>query len=403
MLLAAHLDRVASALAAKNGAQLADLLSLTHRPVPLDVAALSLDQITQLCATKLGRFQAFAEVVAGVLHARKQVLQETFSDAYDSQIASFVKFMEIFRTETNWLVPFLHVLTVDTRLLAARADREASERAGDEVHDRLRGAEQQLKKGFSMTANDRAPAEHNKKLGALFIVNQLFKIYFKLNMIHLCRNLIRAVEGPAFPEFERFSKSDKVTYQYYVGRISMFEDQYHKAEQCLDYAWKHCHQHSLRNKRMILRFLVPVKLLLGVMPSPQLIQDYALDEYTGLTNAIRTGNLRLFNEYLDRFQDNFIQQGVYLLIEKLRLVVMRNLFKKVYLVRQSHQLRLRDFQVALQLVMGADQPPMAMDEIECILTNLIFQGYLKGYMSHQKKVLVVSKTQPFPAITDVSS
>lgn len=114
-----------------------------------------------------------------------------------------------------------------------------------------RSAEQHLKKGFSMSANDRAPPEHNKKLGSLFIVNQLFKIYFKLNTIQLCRNLIRAVEGPAFPEFEKFSKSDKVTYQYYVGRISMFEDQYHKAEKCLDYAWKHCHQNKTRNKRCV--------------------------------------------------------------------------------------------------------------------------------------------------------
>lgn len=102
-----------------------------------------------------------------------------------------------------------------------------------------------------MSANDRAPAEHNKKLGALFIVNQLFKIYFRLNTIQLCRNLIRAVEGPAFPDFEKFSKSDKVTYQYYVGRISMFEDQYHKAETCLDYAWKHCHASKTRNKRCV--------------------------------------------------------------------------------------------------------------------------------------------------------
>jgi nuclear mRNA export protein PCID2/THP1 len=237
-----------------------------------------------------------------------------------------------------------------------QADRAASDEAGDEVTDSLRSAEQHLKKGFSMAANDRAPPEHNKKLGSLFIVNQLFKIYFKLNMIHLCRNLIRAVEGPAFPSFELFTKSDQVTYQYYVGRISMFEDQYHKAEKCLDYAWKHCHKDNMRNKRcvrtrgalglisrtdlpsafcyhsMILRFLVPVKLLLGVMPSPQLMQTYQLDEYSGLTEAIRDGNLLRFNEYLDQYQDNFIQQGVYLLIEKLRLIVLRNLFKKVYVV-----------------------------------------------------------------------
>lgn len=90
---------------------------------------------------------------------------------------------------------------------------------------------------------------------------------------------------------------------------------------------------------MILQFLVPVKLLLGVMPSPQLMEMYALEEYTGLTDAIRMGNLQLFNEYLDRYQDKFIQQGVYLLIEKLRLVVLRNLFKKVYVTAIAYQLR----------------------------------------------------------------
>jgi hypothetical protein len=80
---------------------------------------------------------------------------------------------------------------------------------------------------------------------------------------------------------------------------------------------------------MILQFLVPVKLLLGIMPSPNLIEEYALEEYTGLTEAIRTGNLQSFNAYLDKYQDRFIQQGVYLLIEKLRLVVLRNLLKKM--------------------------------------------------------------------------
>ena len=37
-----------------------------------------------------------------------------------------------------------------------------------------------------------------------------------------------------------------------------------------------------------------------------------------------------------------------------------------------------------------------MDEIECIVANLIFQGKVKGYISHQKRVVVVSKADPFP-------
>lgn len=61
---------------------------------------------------------------------------------------------------------------------------------------------------------------------------------------------------------------------------------------------------------------------------------------------------------------------------------------------------MQDFQQALEFILGE---PTEMDEIECILANLIFKGYVKGYMSHQKKILVVSKAQPFPPITDVSN
>ena len=38
------------------------------------------------------------------------------------------------------------------------------------------------------------------------------------------------------------------------------------------------------------------------------------------------------------------------------------------------------------------------DEIECIMANLIFRGYLKGYIAHAKGFLVVSKKLAFPAI-----
>ncbi|CEG45104.1 pci domain-containing protein 2 [Plasmopara halstedii] len=399
MKLAAFVDRVEAAIASQDGKLMAQMLRLTGGCADVELHALTAQQVAQTCQNLLTRFDGYAEVVAGIIEACKHLSLQSYTKAYSAQIGAVIKFMEMFREETNWVMPFLHVLFVDTRLLAARADNEASQTTGDEIHDSLRSAEQHLKKGFAMAANDRAPLEYNKKIGALFIVNQLFKIYFKLNMIHLCRNLIRAVEGPAFPKFELFDMSDKVTYQYYVGRISMFEDQYQKAEKCLDYAWKHCHRSKIRNKRMILQFLVPVKLLLGIMPSPKLLSDFGLEEYSGLTDAIRGGNLHLFTEYLARYQDKFIQQGVYLLIEKLRLLVLRNLFKKVYLIQQNHQLQMQDFQLALKVATGRS---MEMDEIECVLTNLIFKGYIKGYMSHMKKILVVSKTQPFPSILDVS-
>jgi hypothetical protein len=46
--------------------------------------------------------------------------------------------------------------------------------------------------------------------------------------------------------------------------------------------------------------------------------------------AFREGNFRLYQEELEKYRDEFIARGVYLMLEKLLLVVYRNFFKKMY-------------------------------------------------------------------------
>ncbi len=41
---------------------------------------------------------------------------------------------------------------------------------------------------------------------------------------------------------------------------------------------------------------------------------------------------------------------------------------------------------------------MDMDEVECIVANLIYRKYVKGYISHKNLVVVVSKTDAFPPL-----
>eukprot|EP00894_Picocystis_sp_ML_P004444 jgi/Pico_ML_1/54961/g93.t1 len=74
----------------------------------------------------------------------------------------------------------------------------------------------QMMKCFAVSIQ--AQHNRNKKLAALFIVNELFKVYFKLNTLHLCKNLVRAVMAPTFAKLEEFPMAQRVTYMYYVGR-----------------------------------------------------------------------------------------------------------------------------------------------------------------------------------------
>lgn len=44
-----------------------------------------------------------------------------------------------------------------------------------------------------------------------------------------------------------------------------------------------------------------------------------------------------------------------------------------------------------------------LDEIECIVANLIYQNKVKGYITHQKRTLIVSKTDAFPKSAVIKS
>ncbi|RHY10418.1 hypothetical protein DYB36_001265 [Aphanomyces astaci] len=344
--------------------------------------------IDSICQSTLSN--GYHDVVAPLLKAKRLVQQNKYADAYDMQVVGFVYVLFLFRDQNNWLVPLLQRFTFDTRILAQHADAELSATRGIEVTDKLANAEQNLKKGFAMTLNDRAAPELSKKPATLYIVNQLFKIYFRLNKINLCGNVIQAINKQTFSIFD---KRDQVTYMYYLGRIRMLEDKYTDADECFGFAWRHCHLECTRNKRMILQYLVPVKLALGVLPTPALLRQYQLTEYVDIAAAIRQGNLLA---YYQQYQDQFVQQGMYLLMQKLGLLVMRTLLKKVYLIgNKGDKVRLADFAAAVAL-MGTS---LDMDAVECVVANLIINNYVKGFLSHKLHVLVLSKSDPFPSIS----
>jgi hypothetical protein len=318
---------------------------------------------------------------------------------FEAQASLHAAFNHIFGASSgNILVPALHVVCRNTHKLAVLAD---SAKVGDgerNDHSRLQSAVTALQESFSKTLNDRkewipnAPFsdEGSKKAGVLFIVNQLFSMYFRLNTLRLCKNLLKPVESRKL--HEQGSIGERVTYKYYVGRLSLLEDQYELAEENLDYAFLHCNKKATSNKKRILDYLIPVKLLRGRLPSDKLLDKYNLQEFKDLVHGLRQGNLKIFNAALEKYQNRFIFVGTYLLLEKCKAICYRNLFKRVFIVTDKTQLPLQYIAHSFKWM----EIPMDLDEIECILANLIFRGFVRGYIFHEKRVLVLSKKDPFP-------
>ena len=96
----------------------------------------------------------------------------------------------------------------------------------------------------------------------------------------------------------------------------------------------------------------------------------------------------------------FMKWGIFLILKKLKVITYRNLFKKVSLLVKTHQIPIDTFLVVLKMTAEDDEvDEMDQDETQCILSNLIYEGRIKGYISQQHQMLVLSKHQPFPPLS----
>lgn len=289
----------------------------------------------------------------------------------------------------------MYVTCLDLRLLAVKCESLHRTNTEFKPGQLMEKAAECLMSCFRVCAADNRSEERDtKRHGMLHLVNQLFKVYFRINKLHLCKPLIRAIESLAFKD--QFPLSQQITYKYFVGRKAMYDSDYKTSDEYLSFAFNHCHRRYVKNKRLILIYLVPVKMLLGYMPLKETMERFGVPQFHELACALKQGNVRKFDETMQKYEAFFIDTGIYIIVEKLKIIAYRNLFKKVYLILQTHQIDLQHFLNALQF---SGEEDITMDETHCIVANLIAEGRIKGYISYQHNKLVVSKmTSPFPSL-----
>ncbi|WKX87959.1 hypothetical protein Q1695_007959 [Nippostrongylus brasiliensis] len=325
---------------------------------------------------------------------------------YEAAYASHTQIMQTFnkevlqkKKEVNWFMPIFHQLCSDLRNVAKMAD-ELTEK-DDEVENTSSYYEQSanyiMEAYRTCTSDVRADPSTTKKIAILNMTNQLFRIYFKINKLNLLKPLIRAIDNSG-TLYQSFSMADKVTYNYFLGRKAMFDSDLPLAEKSLSYAFRNCPADCVSNKRLVLIYLIPVKMFLGHMPTAQLLHKYQLDEFYDVVEAVKEGNLAKLDQALESNEHFFIQCGIFLMLEKLRAITFRTLFKRISSVIGGHQIPLKAFFTIIQYLGVND---VDEDELECIVANLIAEKKIKGYISHQHQKLVVSKKDPFPPLSSI--
>lgn len=395
--LSEYVNEFTEAIASQNGAALKPLLSISSNSPHRESVASAIQVFKDISrlVKQVDKYAQLGDMLQQHIRCMQSFQSKHYIDAYYALEKSSNAFLQEFRNwETAWAVDALYTIVYEMRTLAEMADREME--INGKNPDKLKGAGSFLMKVFGSLVG-KGP----KRLGALYVTCQLFKVYFKLGTVHLCRSVIRSIETARVFEFEEFPTRDKVTYMYYTGRLEVFNDNFLAADQKLMYALEHCDPQKEANIRMILKFLIPVKLSLGVLPKEWLLQRYNLLEYIDVVRALRRGDLRLLRHALQNHEDEFLRSGVYLVLEKLELQVYQRLIKKIYIIQKQKDAS-RAHQVKMDIIVKALkwlEIDMDVEEVECIMAILIHKNLMKGYFSHKSKVVVLSKQDPFPKLS----
>ncbi|KAF2492353.1 hypothetical protein BU16DRAFT_111265 [Lophium mytilinum] len=325
-----------------------------------------------------------------------------------------------------WTIPCLYKALTELRTYAIKADEQSVNTKGnvtfntglqDDIvssvgkNEKLEDYARVLNRVFNMCLQDRAPIEYSRKWGTYYTANLMFKTYFKLNAISLSKNMVQAINAQFdMPPLHRFPNSEIVTFKYYIGVMTFLREDYVQAEKNLTEAWQLCHKSAYKNHQQILTYLIPCRLITThKLPTSELLSPYPrLQALFGpIAACIRKGNLAGFDAALSAGEDEFVKRRIYLTLERGRDIALRNLLRKVFLAGGYEPLKegqteadlirrtripTAEFAAAIRMGLGADGKLLEDDEVECMLANMIYKNLMKGYISRERAMVVLSKT-----------
>ncbi len=281
---------------------------------------------------------------------------------------------------------------------------------------------------FKLLLNDKnLDLAQLKRTDIYFFLGSLIRIYFQLGKLELAKSVEKALRGTRFdlpPLNARDPRKKKyaVTYLYYSAVLSLDDADFKEAEAKLTNALEIMAYYSqpllvAPHTERVLMLLIPLRLHnAGAVPAEKTWQRFPRLKlvYGGIVGAIARGDIKLFEMEQAKFEVVFLKRHLYLLVEHLKARCYAGLsrrvaraFAQLQLDADAHIVPLSAFQVGLELSTnwkrrGDAYEPLKetlshlLDELECILANLIYSGYMKGYILHGNKCVVLSKTNAFP-------
>lgn len=226
----------------------------------------------------------------------------------------------------------------------------------------------------------------------LYLGNTLCYIYFKLDNPLLCQNVFSNMQNTSL-KLKDYPITQQLKYKYYLAKFYLIKNQLLESFDNLN--WCLLNTSSLKNQQLILELLIPISLVIGLKPNFNYLKNQGLnfeyfEIYQQISQVIKNGDFQSFKKLIDQNSQYLKNKNLLLLMNKLDILIYRNLVKKVWL--------LLDKPTSLDYTRIPIEGHINDDiYLENLLVTLIDSNLIKGKLTSNKTV-VLSKNDPFPRV-----
>lgn len=163
------------------------------------------------------------------------------------------------------------------------------------------------------------------------LINCIVRYYLKNNAVEQARNFLSKIKF-----HENISTHEDARYLFYLGRINAIQMNYSEAFKNLTNSLRKAPEKVADGFKIIVqKLLIIVEMLMGEVPDLNSFYNLSfassLISYLDLIKAVKKGDLSEFKNVCNKYENIFIKDGNYTLIQRLRQVVIKIGLRKINL------------------------------------------------------------------------
>eukprot|EP00344_Euplotes_crassus_P007624 CAMPEP_0197012906 /NCGR_PEP_ID=MMETSP1380-20130617/64304_1 /TAXON_ID=5936 /ORGANISM="Euplotes crassus, Strain CT5" /LENGTH=264 /DNA_ID=CAMNT_0042436763 /DNA_START=332 /DNA_END=1126 /DNA_ORIENTATION=+ len=215
--------------------------------------------------------------------------------------------------------------------------QKVKEETKDVAESPLKMAKTCLENIFSKCQIIKEQFPDSRKMGAFYAVIHVCEMYFKEGKFRMCLRFIDWVNKMQ-DGFEHLPDYVKSSYYYYEGLLYLFRYKYLESEKSMNLSVKNCTKEKDKFFRNIQLYFIPLNMMLGIFQEEEMLEKFNFPYYIQISKACQEGSLGMFEAEMAKYENKFLKIGIFLFMEKLKNIVLRNLFKKAYEANQSNHI-----------------------------------------------------------------